>query len=349
MTHLIAGALVTVKKPSSTRVRLVLLVAVVSIIFSVGCGNKKNGVPDVVDEDVKTATEVLEKEGLKVEVTKKADPEAEAGTVLEQTPEAGEDLPEDKIVRLVVAGRSDEPADGKPTEGEPTEEVSVEVPNLVGRKQTEAEAMLEPAGLVRGEVERVPDNQHERDTVLSHNPGAGKKVAAGTAVDLRVAEQDQFVEVPGVVGQAEEAARATLTGKQLRVGTTRTTLEGAGSPNTVVEQNPNAGIKVIRDTEVVLTVKQDAVVVPEFRKQNINTIGAQMANSGLMFVAQGRFFKTVRPGTILDQAPAPGTRVARNSTVRLIVARSSFGPVREDVIRDILKDPRVRSRVKIIP
>lgn len=341
MIRRVSSALRLGRAPTSRRLLMTAVVVLLAAGLSASACSllRRSTVPDVVKQDVKAATEALEEKGLTVEVTTREDPQATPGTVLEQTPKAGEKLPEDKIAHLVVAA-------------EPEQTTTIKVPKVVGMKQGDAESGLEAVGLIRGNVTREVTTQLERDTVISQNPGVDKEVALGTTVDLVVAD-DSIVPVPDVLGDDEQTARRKIVTGRLKVGAIKTTLEGSRPRGTVLGQNPNPDTQVVRDTEVELTVKQDAVTVPKLQDQNINNVGAQMAGSGLTYALRGRFDLAHERGFILSQDPLPGTRVARDSEVVLTTAHKDRvrGPFRPDAV---LTNPSVltgalKNKVRVIP
>ena len=75
---------------------------------------------------------------------------------------------------------------------------TVSVPNVVGSQRQAAEARLRRARLVAGEVTTRPGGR--KDFVLSQDPTAGTRVAAGSAVKLTVGSgaAQRTVSVPSV-------------------------------------------------------------------------------------------------------------------------------------------------------
>lgn len=96
-------------------------------------------VPDVVGQSVSSATEDLEAVGATVRTETVDDPDAEEGEVVEQSPEAGADLPESGPVTLTVAsGRVMVPAD---LVGQPADEVAATLGDLgLTVKRTEVQS-----------------------------------------------------------------------------------------------------------------------------------------------------------------------------------------------------------------
>lgn len=270
-----------------------------------GCpGRSGEEMPEVVGNPEAEARETLEELGLTVEVRKERRGAA-AGTVVDQSPHAGDALPNDNKVTIVV---EDAAATG-----------SAEVPSVVGKLAHEAEALLVQAGFRRGQLISQVSSQ-PKDTVLEQNPAAGSSAAAGSLVDLTVAN-DTMATVPDVVGQDELSATRLLVDARLRVGNVRRALEGAGSAGLVIEQNPRKEVMVAVNTPVELVIKEDGVVVPAVKDKILDDVATTLVRSGLVY----KFVYRIDPGrplgTITEVSPAGGQRVPRNSEVTLTLAR----------------------------
>ena len=74
-----------------------------------------------------------------------------------------------------------------------------EVPDVVSLTQADAEAAISAAGLTVGTITPTNHPTVAAGTVISHTPGAGASVAAGSAVDLVVSTGPGQVTVPNVV------------------------------------------------------------------------------------------------------------------------------------------------------
>jgi hypothetical protein len=102
-------------------------------------------------------------------------------------------------------------------------EVEVEVPNVTGMTQTEAQAAIESTELVVGTLTEVYSGTVPIGNIISQNPPADKKVRSGSAVNL-VVSKDPWLEGKAMMGTiatairafaAENGASATLYGADL--------------------------------------------------------------------------------------------------------------------------------------
>jgi serine/threonine-protein kinase len=158
---------------TSSRTRLfggvaVLAVAVllVGMLGGMWGGTDPTPVPDVVGQSSSRATSTLEDLGASVRTTAVDDPTAEKGEVVSQSPEAGEALPDDGVVRLEVASGEASVPDG-----------------LVGESVDDATAALEKRGF---EVDTTSQESSETaGTVLDVGPTGRQPV--GATITLTVA------------------------------------------------------------------------------------------------------------------------------------------------------------------
>jgi beta-lactam-binding protein with PASTA domain/predicted Ser/Thr protein kinase len=150
-----------------------------TVILQVSRGREQAEVPDVVGQSEANARSEIEGAGLRVgKVTEKAS-EEESGTVIEQTPAAGESVDRGEAVDLVVAR-------------------GVPVPDVVDSTEEEATATLEDAGFeVRVREQTVTDPAQD-GVVLEQSPAADEERRQGSRVTI-------------VVGRAEAAATPTPT------------------------------------------------------------------------------------------------------------------------------------------
>ncbi|AEG42837.1 serine/threonine protein kinase with PASTA sensor(s) [Isoptericola variabilis 225] len=191
--------------------------------------------PDVVGMDVDEAEDTIEAAGLVVgEVEEQNHASAPEDQVISSDPEAGASVSEGDTVNLVVSTGQ------------------VELPNLVGRTQEEAEATLAELRLTA--VIETEESDEEPGTVIKQSPEAGP-VNQGERVSLTVAREREVetVAVPDVVGMEAEQAEATINGWNLNP-TARTAESDSVCQGRVIETNPPAGAEVEVGTTVTYTV-----------------------------------------------------------------------------------------------
>jgi serine/threonine-protein kinase len=176
------------------------------------------------------------------QTTERADPDAEPGTVLEQSPTSGELVDPGTSVDVVVSTGLERTL----------------VPQVVGLSVADARPLITEAGLTISSVREEASDQPE-GTVLQVEPAEGSEVDVGSSVVL-VASSGE-VEVPSVEGLPSSEAQAILrqAGFEVLVTEEPTT---AQAPGTVVFQAPSAGTEVSFGSRVAITVAVEPAPTP---------------------------------------------------------------------------------------
>ncbi|RKN38069.1 Stk1 family PASTA domain-containing Ser/Thr kinase [Streptomyces hoynatensis] len=205
----------------------------VTLILS--SGPEQVEVPEVTDMSYDEAKSALEEAGLRVEREEEETSDEEAGTVLEQDPEAGEKVDPDTTVTLTVA----------------VEPEGTEVPDVVGKQFADAQAELEAEGFTVTRQNQIDDSRPENE-VIAQDPNAGETLQENGLVTLTVAipseTQPQNVEVPDVRNKSLADARAALQGAGFNVS-----VSGPDTATAMVAgQSPNPGEQVPPGTTVTL-------------------------------------------------------------------------------------------------
>jgi beta-lactam-binding protein with PASTA domain/tetratricopeptide (TPR) repeat protein len=262
-------------------------------------------VPNVLNKSLAEATSAIETAGLAVRKTEKrsANPN---GTVLEQRPVAGTTVARGATIEIVVS-----------TGGGGTGEPGL-VPNVLNMSQTDATAALENAGLRVGKLELKSENK-PKNTVVKQNPSAGKKAAAGSAVDL-VVSAGKLVDVPDLIKEREQTARKKLADKGLTVGTVsqRPDCDLVGK---VLEQNPrhsNLKVEVGTAVDFVLgSLGENPVTVPNLRGQRQREAQSTIQDLGFTLRDVKTDESDQPEGTIVDQSPTAGSQFAKGCPVNV--------------------------------
>lgn len=256
-------------------------------------------VPDVLDMALEAAREAVLGRGLVLGSTRTKVADGTPGTVLSQTPAQRTKVAGGSQVRLTLRAG---------------------VPNVVGLSLTEATAAIESADLVMATA-REEEADGPAGVVIRQDPAPGSSAAPGSRVQV-VVSAARRVEAPAVTGvpfdRAAEAARAAglhlvVTGKR----------ESDQAEGTVLEQDPAAGVRVPTGTaiRVVLAVLPHLVEVPDVIGLEPDAAGNRLAEAGLRLdTAAPRPAPGRAPGSIVEQSPGAGERVARGTVVVVVPA-----------------------------
>lgn len=261
-------------------------------------------VPDVVGEDQDAAREILEEKGLEVAVERKPSNKQE-GIVTKQDPEAGERVEEGDTVTITVS----------------TGRRQVEVPELVGLSQEEAEAAITDAKLRVGQVTTEPSDEFDEGTVISQSPEPGEEVDARSKVNLVVSGGAETVTVPSVIGQTEETAVSEIEAAGLTADVL--TAPSDEEEGTVIAQDPEAGAEAEGGDIVTITVSEgpETQEMPDVRGQDADDAQALLESEFGLAVRQVEepCAQATPPGSVCDQDPDPGTPVEEGDSATLFV------------------------------
>ncbi len=165
------------------------------------------------------------------------------GTVLDQSPAAGQRIPETKKVALTVSGTQS----------------SVSVPGVIGQSPARAGSLLTQAGLTVGsQTTATACSTQPSGSVSAQSPGAGASEPPNTPINL-VVSNGTCVTAPGVVGQSQSAATSAITGAGLVANTTfDSACPNGAQPGNVDSQNPAGSAQVYSGSTVNISVCQSA-------------------------------------------------------------------------------------------
>jgi beta-lactam-binding protein with PASTA domain len=235
---------------------LVAVAALLIWLFAIRNHSDKATVPRVVGLSQPVAIKTLNDKGFDVTAVRRPG-KTPAGIVFAQKPGAGSQLKKKQTVEIDVSnGVAPKPSaqPGTTTQAQPTTTTAapqVTVPDFTGKAQAEAGAAAETAGLVP-DTYPVTGSQPS-GTVVSQDPAAGSKLAAGKSLKLNVSTgggNQPNVTVPNVVGAKAADARAKLWAAKL----TARTIYAQGTTGVVLSEQPTGGGQAPAFTQITLTV-----------------------------------------------------------------------------------------------
>ena len=218
--------------------------------------------------------------------------------------------------------------------------VEVQVPALQGMTVADARSQAAGLGLKLDVDNRYYSGDIAAGHILTQSPAAGTMVRGGRPVRVAESLGPQKVDVPDAVGKDERVAALTLRRVGLEVGTTAQLPWGKAPQGTVLAQDPPAHSQGISRPTVNLLVAApddeaaDGFVMPDMVGLPVVTAQAQLAKVGIQS-ATPTYVPTavqpvgsgdappkapVKPGSVIAQTPAAGSRVYQNAAVTLTVA-----------------------------
>jgi beta-lactam-binding protein with PASTA domain/predicted Ser/Thr protein kinase len=198
----------------------------------------------------------------------------------------------------------------------------VDVPNVVGNPQAEAELILKRKGLST-DVTLKEHPTIAKGTVIGQDPGGGSRVAKDDVVTLVVSAGPGTARIPVLTGQARSAARKTLSDLGFAVSEEAATSDTI-TENHVVETRPDAGQELEKGQSVTLVVSsgKERVAVPKVTDLTEDEARSTLEALGFTIAATDTETDDQDPGTVLTQAPVAGTKLAKGGKVTLTVAKA---------------------------
>jgi beta-lactam-binding protein with PASTA domain len=165
-------------------------------------------------------------------------PSIPAGSVISQSPAAGQEvLPGTNVDLVISLGPAPQ----------------VGVPSVVGLDQASAEADLISASLSVGSITLQNDPVVPAGEVISQNPAAGSTVDVDSPVDLTVSLGPQPL-APDVIELTQAEAESAITGASLAVGGINIDFSDTVPAGDVIAQEPAAGTPVDTGSAVNLVI-----------------------------------------------------------------------------------------------
>lgn len=254
----------TKKKWNFTKILVYMTVAVVALSviahFIFNRNREVLPVPDVVNMTVVEAQAALEEKGFEVELEERYGNAVKPGTVMEQSPKAGEKRKQGSTIYLTISKGAELKT----------------VPEIIGMSLSKAENLLKDEGYAIGKITKKFDISKTVGIVLEQFPKAMDKAPKGSKINLVVNEGEKTV--PNVVGQKLATAKQLLEKEGLVVGSTSYTKNQADK-DTVLSTNPVPGSHLSEGAKVNLTLSSggsdsmDSVyvdfVVPGTQEQHV--------------------------------------------------------------------------------
>lgn len=272
-------------------------------------------VPDVRGMTFEQAQEELKKYDLGIHKENQEEPSNEyaKGEVKSQDPGVGEKVEKNTTVNVVISS------------GE--EAKKVEVPNVIGRSESEAEEMLQKAKLKVTYGEAQYSDDVDAGDVISTDPEPGTEVDEGSSVEIIVSLGEEKVKVPDLRGKSQSDAESALESAGLKGSASEEYSDKEAG--TVISQSPGAGKEIEKGATVSYVVskgpKTEVVTIPSDVLGATESTGKKLLQeAGLSASYASEEYSSSYPaGTICRVSPSAGAKVEKGSTVQYWV---SIGP-----------------------
>lgn len=209
------------------------------------------------------------------------------------------------------------------SESEATKE-KVKMIDITGMTAEEAEEALGKIGLKLFVASYEESDKFKKDQIIEQDVAKGKEVNKGSTISVIIcgtSKDETKVKVPSVVGQAEDAATATLSGSSLKYQKQYEYNDGVAAGQ-VISQSPVEGSTVEKNSSVTIVISQGAqlVSVQNVVGANYDSAKATLEAQGLVVVRGTDRENDAAAGTVLEQDIAAGKSVSKGTTVTLTVS-----------------------------
>jgi beta-lactam-binding protein with PASTA domain len=205
----------------------------------------------------------------------------------------------------------------------------VQLPNLVGQNLTSAQDQLRQRGIELKVADRIYDAL-PAGTVVRQSPAAGTQVKVSQYAHVVVSLGSVKTSIPPIEGTSLRTARIALLQAKLQLGEVASPYLNDTEPDTVLLQEPKSGAQASSprvDVLVPLGPRPVALVMPYFIGLNDTETQRLLNSAGIRNVKSTPVPSPQWPvGTVIEQSPAPGARLAMDGQVEIKVASAGAPP-----------------------
>lgn len=213
------------------------------------------------------------------------------------------------------------------------------VPNLVNEELDTAESLMTEADLVLQIVDKQYSEYIPQDKILSQNVNKGKIVKVEQVVEVVVSGGQEVMIMEDVCGYYKEDAVEKLSAIGLVVEIQEE--YGEYAEGVIMAQSIASGEQTHRGTVVTLTVskgydtlldKEQEIAVPDITGMTLERALAELKQHGFSLVKSGtREVSGKKPGSILEQSPAPGSMGHQGDVISVVLAAESVKQYMPDI------------------
>ena len=203
------------------------------------------------------------------------------------------------------------------------------MPNLVGRSVESAQRLASGLGLDFIVESKLYSAEHPADQVVSQEPPPGTRIKVGQHVHVLVSLGPPRAPIPNLVGASNRAAEITVVERGLTIGDVVAVHWPAGPAGEAAESNVVVAQEPPPSTEAHSPAMNFLISLgpPAAAYECPNFVGRSVAEARRTIEAAGFKVGEVTPiptnaavGTIVNQTPAPGSKMGPDATFVFQVA-----------------------------
>jgi eukaryotic-like serine/threonine-protein kinase len=201
---------------------------------------------------------------------------------------------------------------------------TIPMPNVVNQPEEVARQTLTDDGFLAANIttKKAASTDVDQGKVSGQNPAAGGQVAKTAQIVLTVSTGPEAVEVPDVTGKTQTQARKAIERLGLQVGDVATEESTSQNPDRVTRTVPAAGSQADPGSTVKIYLASATVTMPDVIDKTEKAAKAELAKKKLNVDVQSEVTGDATPGTVVRTSPDAGTKVDRDATVIIYIAKA---------------------------
>jgi eukaryotic-like serine/threonine-protein kinase len=205
----------------------------------------------------------------------------------------------------------------------------IEVPDVTGKKDSEAVSILISAGFVVGETKERPDDKVPEGQVINTNPKAGRMANEGSSIDMYVSTGKEKTEVEDYVGKNYDDVVSDLEDQGFKVEKLEESSNEVGD-GTILTQDPLPGESVVAgETTIKLTVSTgpDSFELRDLSGYDQKLLDEYADLRGISIEKNGEEYSDEIPeGHVMSQQTKAGTPTYPGDTVYVVMSKGPEPP-----------------------
>ena len=197
----------------------------VHVVVSSALIGKEIIVPDVSGMSEDEAQEKLTDAGFKPTSEFQYDDNVAEGNVISTTPAANSKAAKDTQIKMIVSKGAQKKT----------------VPDVRGKSEADARSEIQAAGLTVGSTSTQHDDSVAKGNVISQSVTPGKKVSAGTAVNLVLSSGSDKVSIQNFAGKDEEELLSWASQNGLNASKQKDEYSSNYEEGTIISMSPASG------------------------------------------------------------------------------------------------------------
>lgn len=238
----------------------------------------------------------------------------------------------DNETKIESMSESDTETDSESqSESESETDAAVEVPNLLGKTESEAQSILQKYNISMSVTSEYNDDYDEGE-IFEQNPKVGEKIKKGDIIRVKISkgketeETKEMIEVPPVEGMTYQEALNALNG--IKILSIESEHSDTVPENMATRTDPAAGTKLDPETGYVtlylsLGKEIKTVSMPQVVGMSRDDAVSALTKNNLKYNVTEEYSDSVAKGKVIRSSVSSGVMVSEGTVIEIVV---SLGP-----------------------